>query len=275
MSEVQEKIKAMINEGNLIQVALIDTEGMVVEAAGDKYNSEILSAVLFPYHNFVSKFKEELKIEGVEEFSLKNDENQIRIILRHFSANEMKFFLLAVFPVTSPYRQMTNELIRLFYSMVKSLPGEEVSLEDIHPQELMEEEEEKDIETPSDEREKEREPDIFQADKREEEPYQEEKMEEREEIIQSEAATLLTDDMKDVVTKISEEIKKAELVFEGKPSSEISEEAIDLISYRLVKQLSSNIVEKMIQKVILQITDNLIKKEILKIRKEIESIFTA
>jgi len=246
---IKEKIEGMIKDGKLMQVVLLDTEGMVVEAVGDMYDSEVLSAIFFPFQSFVNKVREDLKISEVEEFSLKSEEGKFMIILRYFTANEMKFFIIAICPVTSSYRQLTTELIHLFHEMIGVLPGEDIQPE---PLETAEQEIEKELDIP---------------------PFEGEK--EIEEIIQPVKTAGMAEEMKEVVKKITEEINKAELIIGGKPSSEISEETIDLISYKLVKKLSSNIVEKMIQKVILQITDNLIKNEILKIKKEIETIFSS
>ncbi|MFW6128940.1 MAG: hypothetical protein ACOC6P_01670 [Candidatus Aminicenantaceae bacterium] len=248
MKEVNEKIKAMIKANKLIQVVIIDSEGMVVNSVGQMFDDEILASIFFPSEGIIDKIQKDLDVEGVEELSFKTKGKDVRIVMRYFPVRKMRFFLVAIFPLNSFYRQAMIEIIGLFYDMI-DVPQSEI------PKELMDFEK-GEIETGV------------------ERPISE---------IRSEKSTVqydrekegLTAEIKGVVDKISDEIKSAELVIGDKPASEISDEAINAISHKLVKQLSSNVVEKMIRKTILQIADNLIKREMSDIKKELDSMISS
>ncbi|MFQ6082921.1 MAG: roadblock/LC7 domain-containing protein [Candidatus Aminicenantia bacterium] len=110
---MNEKIKELIENGKLIQVVLVDTEGMVIKARGDLYDPEVLSAIFSPFQGLVRNIQENLKVDGVEELSLRTEGRRFRLILRYFTADGTEFFLIAICPISSSYRQITTEIIRL------------------------------------------------------------------------------------------------------------------------------------------------------------------
>ncbi|MBN1273142.1 MAG: hypothetical protein JXB26_12805 [Candidatus Aminicenantes bacterium] len=254
MSEVHDKIKTMIQGGKLYQVVMIDTEGMIIDSIGNEYNSENLASLFFPSHTFMETIREELGVAGVEEISIETKEKGHKIILRYLPVEEMHFYLITVCPASVPQQMVMSQVVRIFYSRIMGIPEEEVPESISGPPQ----------EGPA-----------MQSARREME------RETQKPIVSAEKAgpsissgvPIVTPELKQFFGKLTEEIKKADIVVGGKSASEISEEAVDLISYKLLKNLSSNVIEKMLQKVFLQITNGLINQEISVIKKELDSLF--
>lgn len=254
MSEVHGKIQKMIDAGILHQVIMVDTEGMIIDSIGDAYHSENLASLFFPSHTFMETVREDLGIPEIEELAVYAEKKKQRIILRHLPVDEMHFYLIAVCPSTAPQQKVVSAIIRIFYSRIMGVPEEDVPESMIGPP------------------------------VGEEPAFQPEKRREAEDIVSVEAtektgpevaarSPIVTPELKAFFGKLTEEIKKADLVVGDKPASEISDEAIDLISYKLLKNLSSNVIEKMLHKVFLQITDGLIRQEISVLRKDLDTLF--
>jgi hypothetical protein len=225
---MNKEINELIRDGKLIQVVILDTEGMIVEAVGDRYDSELLTSLFFHFKSFIENSQENLKLDRVEEVSLRTEKEQLKITLRYFMVERMEFFLIAVCPITRSSHQTTDEVIQMFQERLKGILGEHILPKSLH---ATEENSEKEEGVPSLDYEK--------------------------EMIGPLRAAGLSIDIRDEVEKIKEEIKKEEFTTGDNNSSEISEKAVDLISYKIFNKLSSNIVERMVQKIILQIANNL------------------
>lgn len=227
---MNKEMTELLNNGKLIQGIILDTEGMIVEAVGDRYDTELLTSLFFHFQSFINSSQENLKLDKLDEVSLITEKEQLKITFHSFAIDEMELFLIAIYPMDSSSGQSAHEIIRIFQERLKSILGDRIGSKPLH---MTQENTEKALD---------------------DSPSVSEK-----EMIGSVKAAGLTIDMKEEVEKIKEEIKKEELLIEEDSSSEISEKAVDLISYKIFQKLSSNVVEKMVQKIVLQIADNLKK----------------
>ena len=227
---MNKEMTELLKNGKLIQGIILDTEGMIVEAAGDRYDTELLTSLFFHFQNFIDSSRENLKLDRLDEVSLITEKEQLKITFRSFSIDEMELFLIAIYPTASSSGQSAHEIIPIFQERLKSILGDRIVSKPLH---VTQEDTEKTLDDSHSVYEK--------------------------EMIGSMKAAGLTIDMKEEVEKIKEEIIKEELPIEGNSSSQISEKAVDQISYKIFQKLSSNVVEKMVQKIVLQIADNLKK----------------
>ena len=225
---MSKEINELIRNGKLAQVVILDTEGMIVEAIGDWYDSELLISLFFHFKSFIKNSQENLKLDRVEEVSLRTEKERLKITLRYFTTDGMEFFLIAICPIISSSHEVTNEVIQIFQERLKGILGDHILSKSLH---ATKENSGKEEDTPSLDYEK--------------------------EMARPMKAAGLSVDIREEVEKIKEEIKKEELTIGDNNSSEISQKTVDLISYKIFKKLSSNIVERMVQKIILQIADNL------------------
>lgn len=106
-----ERLKGLIKEGKVLQVVIVDSEGFVVETMGKYYDPEVLPSIFLPLEQVLKKVQNILEVNEVEEISLRTDGKKIRIILRNFPIDDLKFLLIAVCPISAPYRQIMTEII--------------------------------------------------------------------------------------------------------------------------------------------------------------------
>lgn len=243
---MNDKMKELIKSGKLIQGVIFDSEGMVVEAIGHQYNPEILSSLFFSFQSFIRDIRKSLKVGRAEEVILRAEEKQFRVVLRYFIVNGNGFYLISLVPINSHYHQTTNKIIRFFSEKLKNILGDDIQL---IPFDEVEGEVERDL-------------DISHSSL-------------EEDMIIPVKTEGIKAELRELLGKITEEIRSADLVIGEKSYPEISEETVNFLGHKFLRRLSSNVVEKIVQKTILQIAENLIKKEILKAKKEIDSILSS
>ena len=104
------KAAELIEKRKLLQMILIDKEGFVLDAVGRMYDPEALSATFLPIRDTILRLKSKLKVDRVEEFSIRTFGRPYRIIMRPFELNNISFSMLIICPLASSYREIISEL---------------------------------------------------------------------------------------------------------------------------------------------------------------------
>lgn len=113
MKFISKTVEDMIREGKLHQAVVVDSDGLVVDARGEMYDPEVLSAFAFPLQQTLSSLQETLGLERIKEVSLRTEDRKVRITLSFFVANAQDFCLMVLAPGAGTARSGVSDIIRI------------------------------------------------------------------------------------------------------------------------------------------------------------------
>ena len=121
MRYLSQEIRPLLEQRELLGLVLVDREGMVLDAEGDLYPAELLAALFSPLHKLLEDIRERMNIQGMEEISVRTVGPRLRVILQDFTVNDSSYLLIALFPITTFYRQVTTDIVRIVKDCVRRL----------------------------------------------------------------------------------------------------------------------------------------------------------
>jgi hypothetical protein len=121
MRYLSEEIRPLLEKKELLELVLVDREGMVLDAEGKLFNPEQLAALFLPVHLLLQNISRDLPLERVEEISVRALGPRIRVVLQSFTVGEASYLLIALFPLTTFYRQITSDIIRVVKDITRKL----------------------------------------------------------------------------------------------------------------------------------------------------------
>lgn len=113
MTFISKAVENMILEGKLYQAVVVDSEGLPVDARGEMFDPEILSAFAFPLQEVLRNLQDTLEIDKIKELSLRTLGRKLRITMSFFSVNAMDFCLIILSPGTAATPPGLSELVPL------------------------------------------------------------------------------------------------------------------------------------------------------------------
>ena len=111
MTFISKAVEDMIRDGKLYQAVVVDSEGLPVDARGEMFDPEILSAFAFPLQEVLRNLQDTLGIEKIKELSLRTLGRRLRINMSFFSANAVEFCLILLSPGASAPPPALSELV--------------------------------------------------------------------------------------------------------------------------------------------------------------------
>lgn len=111
MTFISKTVENMILDGKLYQAVVVDSEGLPVDARGEMFDPEILSAFAFPLQEVLRNLQDTLGIDKIKELSLRTLGRKLRITMSFFSANAMDFCLMILSPGTAAHPPALSELV--------------------------------------------------------------------------------------------------------------------------------------------------------------------
>ncbi|MDW7760167.1 MAG: roadblock/LC7 domain-containing protein [Acidobacteriota bacterium] len=111
MTFISKTVEDMIHDGKLYQAVVVDSEGLPVDARGEMFDPEILSAFAFPLQEVLRNLQDTLGIEKIKELSLRTIGRKLRITMSFFSVNATDFCLIILSPGTSAPPPALSELV--------------------------------------------------------------------------------------------------------------------------------------------------------------------
>ena len=121
MRYLSEDIRPLLENKELLELVLVDGEGMVLDAAGDLFDPEQLAALFLPVDLLLKNISRDLPLERVEEISVRAFGPRLRVVLQSFSVAESSYLLIALFPITTFYRQITADIVRVVKDVTRKL----------------------------------------------------------------------------------------------------------------------------------------------------------
>ncbi|MBN2207528.1 MAG: roadblock/LC7 domain-containing protein [Candidatus Aminicenantes bacterium] len=113
MKFISKTVEDMIQDGKLHQAVVVDSDGLVVDARGEMYDPEILSAFAFPIQQTLRSLQETLAVERIKEVSLRTEDRKLRITLSFFVANAQDFCLMVRAPGAAAARPAVSDILRV------------------------------------------------------------------------------------------------------------------------------------------------------------------
>jgi predicted regulator of Ras-like GTPase activity (Roadblock/LC7/MglB family) len=110
---ISKTVEDMIRDGKLHQAVVVDNDGLVVDARGEMYDPEVLSAFAFPLQETLRTLQETLGVERIREVSLRTEDRKLRITLSFFVANAQDFCLMVLAPGAAAARAGVADIIRV------------------------------------------------------------------------------------------------------------------------------------------------------------------
>jgi len=110
---ISKTVEDMIGDGKLHQAVVVDSDGLVVDARGEMYDPEVLSAFAFPLQQTLRTLQETLGLERIKEVSLRTEDRKLRITLSFFVANAQDFCLMVLAPGAGAARAGVSDIIRV------------------------------------------------------------------------------------------------------------------------------------------------------------------
>lgn len=216
MKVPKEKIAELIQKKKLIQIVLLDKEGFILDSEGTMYDPDLLSAAFVPLKEVKKKLSQMLKVNHVDELSIRTNGKPFRAIMRSYDINGFSFSMILICPLASSYRNIIAEI-------------NTAEMDDVLKQAL---EQDLRLIPPN------------------HQPV-------------STAQPINLDQ-----TTIREPIQTTIIEPANVPKNfPISQELIDIITYKVYKNLSVNFIEKAIQKQVTEITQNMLHTEMKKNRE--------
>jgi len=121
MRYLSEDIRPLLENKELLELVLVDGEGMVLDAEGDLFNPEQLAALFLPVDLLLKNISRDLPLERVEEISVRAFGPRLRVVLQSFSVAESSYLLIALFPITTFYRQIIANIVRVVKDVTQKL----------------------------------------------------------------------------------------------------------------------------------------------------------
>ncbi len=121
MRYLTEEIRTLLENKELLQLVLVDREGMILDAEGDLFDPEQLAALFLPVDLLLKNISRDLPLERVEEISVRTFGPRLRVVLQSFSVAESSYMLIALFPLTTFYRQITADIVRVVKDVTRKL----------------------------------------------------------------------------------------------------------------------------------------------------------
>ncbi|HEX9901928.1 MAG TPA: hypothetical protein VGB72_03610 [Acidobacteriota bacterium] len=121
MRYLGEELRPLLEKKELLQLVLVVREGMVLDAEGKLFNPEQLAALFLPVYLLLQNISRDLPLERVEEISVRALGPRIRVVLQPFTVAEASYLLIALFPITTFYRQITADVIRVVKDVTRKL----------------------------------------------------------------------------------------------------------------------------------------------------------
>lgn len=229
------KIEGILKNGNLYQIVVVDNEGMAVEAIGNLYDPEMLSALFSSTLRFVTDLKRNLKVNGIEKLSLKIGKRPFKFILRFFKVDGKDFFIIAICHVNCSHSQAMKEIIFTLHEKAKQRPGNNTLQE---PFVSFEKAIQGDLDN------------LFPDSKKE-----------KDEVV------VKPEKIKEIGQSKTGEVKKEMPLVEEKSAMVNSNENIGLISSKVAEKLTPGIIEEMVLTIAPRIVEDLVRKEIRRINE--------
>jgi len=121
MRYLSQEIRPLLERKDLLGLVLVDGEGMVLDAEGELYPPEQLAALFSPLHKMLDNVQRNINVEGIEEISIRTLNPRMRIIVQAFSVHQSPYLLIALYPITTFYRQVTSDIIRIVKDCIRKL----------------------------------------------------------------------------------------------------------------------------------------------------------
>ena len=216
MKVPKEKIAELIKKRKLIQIVLLDKEGFILDSEGTMYDPDLLSAAFVPLHEVKKKLSTMLKVNRVDELSIRTNGKPFRAIMRSYDINGFDFSMILICPLASSYRNIIAEINTAeMDDVLKQALEQDLSLIPPNHQPIT-------------------------------------------------SAQPINLDQTTIKEPNHTAVKEPAAVPKDFP---ISQELIDIITYKVYKNLSANFIEKAIQKQVTQITQNMLHTEMKKNRE--------
>ena len=101
----------LIREGHLLQAILLDAEGMLIDAVGDRYEPERLSSIFFSIRKLGSDLERDLEMKEVMEFSFRTSDEKLRLNIRHVPSHGQDLYLVCLLPLPLGHMPTLRELL--------------------------------------------------------------------------------------------------------------------------------------------------------------------
>jgi len=101
----------LIRQGHLIQAVLLDNEGMLIDAAGERYEPEKLSSIFFSVKSLAADLERELNITEVLEFAFRMPAQRLRLNIRHVPTEGQDLILICLLPIPLSHMPTLRELL--------------------------------------------------------------------------------------------------------------------------------------------------------------------
>jgi hypothetical protein len=101
----------LIRQGHLLQAVLLDSEGLLIDAAGERYEPEKLSSVYFSVRTLAADLERELDITEVLEFSFRMPAQRMRLNIRHVPSQGQDLILICLLPIPLSHMPTLRELL--------------------------------------------------------------------------------------------------------------------------------------------------------------------
>lgn len=111
MKFISKTVEDMIRDGKLHQAVVVDSDGLVVDARGEMYDPETLSAFAFPIQQTLRSLEETLAVDRIKEVSLRTEDRKLRITLSFFVANAQDFCLMVLAPGAAALRPSVTDIL--------------------------------------------------------------------------------------------------------------------------------------------------------------------
>ena len=209
MKVPKEKIAELIQKRKLIQIVLLDKEGFILDSEGSMYDPDLLSAAFVPLKDVKKKLSSMLKVNRVDELSIRTEGKPFRAIMRSYDINGVAFSMIIICPLASSYRNIIAEI-------------NTAEMDDVLKNAI--------------------EQDLRMIPPNHQPPITSTQFLNQEQNLPKEQET-------------------------AAKNLPISQELIDIITYKVYKNLSANFIEKIIQKQVTQITQNILQAEIKKFKE--------
>ncbi|OGD09098.1 MAG: hypothetical protein A2Y86_02450 [Candidatus Aminicenantes bacterium RBG_13_62_12] len=121
------EVRPFLERGEILELVLLDGEGMVLDAEGAHFPPEQLAAFFSPLHGLLTNIRQGLNIEAFEEISVRTLGPRMRVILQPFSAQESPYLLIALYPITTFYRQVTTDIVRIVKDCIRKLSSHQAA----------------------------------------------------------------------------------------------------------------------------------------------------
>jgi hypothetical protein len=121
MRYLSEDIRLLLEQKEIIELVLLDEEGMVLDAEGKAFEPEHLAALISPLQGYLQNICAGLPLQAVEEISVRTLGPRMRVVLQPFTVAGSSYLLIALFPVTTFYRQVTADIVRVLKDVTRKL----------------------------------------------------------------------------------------------------------------------------------------------------------